>query len=123
VPALTFRVSASFCFANSFAFSSLLNVSVPREKARFADRILFCSNETYQVSWGLTANGSSSRAMTQLHPFARRPQHVIVSHGRGARPGSARKHWHTSVGSTALITAASTETLRLYYAMEFLPEN
>jgi hypothetical protein len=25
--------------------------------------------------------------MRQLHPFARRPQHVIVSHGRGARRG------------------------------------
>src|ERR1700704_1988271 len=35
-------VSASFCFANSFAFSSLRNVSVAREKARFAGDILFC---------------------------------------------------------------------------------
>jgi hypothetical protein len=26
-------------------------------KARFAGDILFCSNETYQVSWGLTAMG------------------------------------------------------------------
>jgi hypothetical protein len=57
VPAATFWVSVSFCFANSFAFSSLRNVSVAREKARFAGDILFCSNETYQVSWGLTAMG------------------------------------------------------------------
>ena len=57
MPALTFRVSVSFCFANSFAWGSLRNVSVDREKARFAGRILYCSNETYQVSWGLTAMG------------------------------------------------------------------
>ena len=57
MPAVTFWVSASFCLANSFAFSSLRNVSVAREKARFAGDILFCSNETYQVSWRLTAMG------------------------------------------------------------------
>jgi hypothetical protein len=35
VPALTFCVSASFCLAKPFASSSLRNVSVAREKARF----------------------------------------------------------------------------------------
>jgi hypothetical protein len=81
VPALTFWVSVSFYFANSFALSSLRNASVDRTEARFAGCSLFCSNETYQVFLGLTAMAVLARAMRQLHHFARRPQHVIVSHG------------------------------------------
>ena len=99
MPALTFLVSASFCFANSFAFSSLRNVSVAREKARFAGDILFCSNETYQVSWGLTAMGvlaGNETASSFRSPAAT----LIVSHGRGARrPGRPRANWPLAMQS------------------------
>jgi hypothetical protein len=54
VPALTLSTSATFCFANSFASISVRKVTVERADARFAGGTLFCSNETYQVSWNLT---------------------------------------------------------------------
>jgi hypothetical protein len=55
VPARTFWDSVDFCFANSFASSSLRNVSVARAKSRFPDRNFVSSNETYQVARSLTA--------------------------------------------------------------------
>src|ERR1700736_1668354 len=88
-----FWVSVSFCFANSFAFSSLRNVSVDREKARFAGLVLFCSNETYQVSWGLTAMGvlaGNETASSFRWPAATRHR---VARTSSAAAVTARANW------------------------------
>jgi hypothetical protein len=89
VPARTFWDSVNFCFANSFASSSLRNVSVARAKFRFPDRNFVSSNETYQLSWGLIAIGEilAGKKSSIIFPTAARNP---LCHNSAAPPSKSK---------------------------------